>query len=321
MNYIIITSINPITEAVKKFSKIKNWHVIVVGDIKSDKYYYDNITFLDINDQKNLNLLSFDTTPINHYSRKNIGYLYAIKNNANLIYDTDDDTFPYEFWETNDFICKNNIKACEFINPFEFFTDEKCWPRGTPLSLINKKNQYTKENNISKIGVWQGIIDDDSDFDAIYRLTNNKHIKFNDNINISINEFCYSPFNSQSTLWNKELNCLLYIPITVDFRFTDILRSYIAQRIMWEFNYKLGFHSPNTYQIRNAHDYFKDFIGEISMYENLPIIIKEFNNINLKNKSIEDCLLFIYDTLYKLKITKIEELTNLKNWIHDSKSN
>jgi hypothetical protein len=129
MNYIIITSINPITEAVKKFSKIKNWHVIVVGDIKSDKYYYDNITFLDINDQKNLNLLSFDTTPINHYSRKNIGYLYAIKNNANLIYDTDDDTFPYEFWETNDFICENNIKACEFINPFEFFTDEKCWPR------------------------------------------------------------------------------------------------------------------------------------------------------------------------------------------------
>jgi hypothetical protein len=90
---------------------------------------------------------------------------------------------------------------------------------------------------------------------------------------------------------------------------------------MWEFNYKLGFHSPNTYQIRNAHDYFKDFIGEISMYENLPIIIKEFNNINLKNKSIEDCLLFIYDILYKLKITKIEELTNLKNWIHDSKSN
>ena len=125
MKYIIITSINPITEAVKKFAEINGWHVLIIGDNKSIRYNGSNLTFLDLNDQKNLNLSSFNTTPINHYSRKNLGYLYAIKNNADLIYDTDDDTFPYENWTANDFICQNNIKSLDFINPFEFFTKEK----------------------------------------------------------------------------------------------------------------------------------------------------------------------------------------------------
>ena len=317
MKYIVITSINPITEAIKKFAKIKDWHVLIIGDKKSNRYNYENLTFLDINDQKQLNFSSFETTPINHYSRKNLGYLYAIKNNATLIYDTDDDTFPYENWIANDFICQNNIESSDFINPFEFFTKEKCWPRGTPLSQINKSNIYSYNKKDSKIGVWQGIIDDDSDFDAIYRLTNNKHIKFDKNKQISINKNCYSIFNSQSTLWNKELNCLLYIPISVDFRFTDILRGYITQRIMWEFNYQLGFHSPNTYQIRNEHDYFKDFLGEISMYQNVPKLIKILNDINLQGENIQNCLLKIYNTLHSNQIVKESELKNLNNWIKD----
>ena len=36
-NLIISTSINPPTEAIKKFDKIKNWELIVVGDKKLQK--------------------------------------------------------------------------------------------------------------------------------------------------------------------------------------------------------------------------------------------------------------------------------------------
>jgi hypothetical protein len=317
MNYIIITSINPITEAVKKFSKIDGWHTVIIADTKSVRYDYENITFLDINDQEKLNFSSFETTPFKNYARKNLGYLYAIKNNANLIYDTDDDTFPYEDWSVQDFNCENTIQSSNFINPFEFFTEEKCWARGTPLSQINQKNQYSINFINSKIGVWQGIIDDDSDFDAIYRLTSNKHIKFDKDKKIAIDKNCYSVFNTQSTLWNKELNCLLYIPISVDFRFSDILRGYIAQKIMWEFNYKLGFHSPNTYQIRNQHDYFTDFLGEISMYQNVPKVIEILNSVIIDGKTIENSLIKIYNLLYQNRIVKETELENLNNWIKD----
>ncbi len=48
MNYIIITSINNITEAVEKFSRLNEWKVVIVGDKKSIPYTYTNVEFLSI---------------------------------------------------------------------------------------------------------------------------------------------------------------------------------------------------------------------------------------------------------------------------------
>jgi hypothetical protein len=318
MNYIIITSINEPTTAIEEYSRLQDWHTIVVSDVKSTQYKYYNTTFLTIEDQNKLGFKSIETTPYNHYSRKNLGYLYAIKNGANLIYDTDDDTIPYDFWNSREFKCNKLISGDKYINPYSLFTKEKVWPRGFDLSYINKETNYIKENKNSKIGVWQGVIDGDSDFDAIYRLTVDKHVTFNIEEDVAIKENCYTPFNTQSTLWNKDLNFLLYIPISVDFRFTDILRSYVAQKIMWKYEYNVGFHYPNTYQVRNAHNYFKDFLGEISMYKNVPTVISVLENINLDGKNIQQDLVIIYKELYLKNIVEEKELINLQNWIKDN---
>lgn len=317
MNYIIITSINGITEAIEKFSSIDNWKVIVVGDKKSCPYTHTNVEFLTIEDQLKLTFKSIDTTPFNHYSRKNIGYLYAMSKGASHIYDTDDDTIPYNNWYLKEFNCETEIGGDLYINPFKLFTDDNVWPRGFHLSYINKNIQYNKKQQNCKIGIWQGLINGDSDFDAIYRLTINKHINFYNNSDIAISKGSYAPFNTQSTLWNKDLYALMYIPNTVDFRFTDILRGYISQRIMWEYGYRLGFHSPNTFQIRNAHDYYVDFLGEISMYKNIPKVVDILNSINLSGETIIDNLLLIYELLCDNNIVDSKELVNLLNWIDD----
>lgn len=317
MKYIIITSINNITDAIIAFSKQKDWHVVVVGDKKSTPYSYDNITYLSIEDQLELGYKSIDSTPYNHYSRKNIGYLYAIKNNASSIYDTDDDTFPYKDWGNKRFTCSAKIKGAKFINPFKLFTEEKVWPRGLELSYINRTDQYIEKQENTSVGVWQGVIDGDSDFDAIYRLTVDKHVTFDQGKDIVIADNCYAPFNTQSTLWNPIFYSLLYVPITVDFRFTDILRGYIAQRIMWEYGHNVGFHRPNTYQIRNAHDYFKDFLGEISMYKQVPEVIAILDRTKLKGLSIQEDLTTVYEALYSIGVVTEEELANLSNWISD----
>ena len=320
MNYIVITSINGITEAIKKFSTIQNSRIIVIGDKKSISYEHPNVEFLSIEDQIKLGFESVNTTPYNHYSRKNLGYLYSISRGAEHIYDTDDDTIPYEDWNVRSFNSSRVAKGDMYLNPFRLFTDKKIWPRGFHLACINNDNEYDILNEPNKIGVWQGVIDGDSDVDAIYRLTVNDHIKFNDAPDIAISKGCYAPFNTQSTLWNKDLYSLMYIPTTVDFRFTDILRGYISQRIMWEFGYKLGFHAANTYQIRNVHDYYSDFLGEISMYINVPKVIDILNSLNLSNMKMKECLLVAYSELYNNNVVKEEELLNLSNWILDINS-
>lgn len=206
---------------------------------------------------------------------------FAIKNNAILIYDPDDDTIPYDFWHAQSFQCSKTVLEEKFINSYALYSKEKVWPRGLDLSFILKDTIHKIEDASSKIGVWQGLINEDSDFDAMYRLTINKHISFENNENFAISKGCYSPFNTQSTLWNKEFYSLLYIPITVDFRFSDIFRGYVAQRIMWDYNHLLGFHKPQTYQERNVHDNFQDFIGELNMYQSIKGMINELDSIRL----------------------------------------
>ena len=317
VNYIVITSINGVTEAIEKFSKIKGWQVVVVADLKSKPYEYKNVKFLTVDEQEELGFKTFETTPVNHYSRKNIGYLYAISQGADYIYDTDDDTIPYENWDIKEFVCDTVVSGDKYINPFSFFTKQNVWPRGFHLPYINKKKNYNKTDQVVNIGVWQGVIDGDSDFDAIYRLTVDKHVKFDQKPDISISKDSYAPFNTQSTLWNKDLYSLMYVPITVDFRFTDILRGYIAQRIMWDHEYRLGFHAPNTFQVRNVHDYYKDFLGEISMYQSIPKVVEVLDTVELSNESIENDLSLVYSSLADKDIVSTLEIDNLKNWIND----
>lgn len=56
-NYIVTTTIFNPSIALKKFSKIRNWKLIVVGDLKTPHHLYKdmrNIIYLSTSDQKKL---------------------------------------------------------------------------------------------------------------------------------------------------------------------------------------------------------------------------------------------------------------------------
>ena len=89
--FLIITSINSPTEAVKKFAAFKDWQVIVVGDKKTPKdWTCNNVVYIPCEEQNGFEL------PYNHYARKMIGYQYAIEHGAFVIAETDDDNIPKE---------------------------------------------------------------------------------------------------------------------------------------------------------------------------------------------------------------------------------
>lgn len=315
-NFIVITSINEIADATKQFLKYSDWKVLVVGDLKSKPVQSsENFTFLSTDAQKNLQFKSLESTPYNHYCRKNIGYLYAIRSGCEYIYETDDDTFPMNNWSLKDFNTNYAVSSDKFFNIYSLFTNEFIWPRGLHLPHI-RSNEHTITSGSYDIGVWQGIINGDSDVDAIYRLTIDKHVTFEENKQFSISKHTYVPFNTQSTLWNKKFFKLMYLPISVNFRYTDILRSYIAQRILWEHESYVGFHSPNTYQIRNAHNYYIDFLNEVQMYETVPIVVDCLESISLTS-DIDSAILLVYENLLKLGVVADYELHNLNNWIDD----
>ena len=79
----------------------------MVGDKKSSPISStDRLIFLSIEDQMKLKYKFIEYCPLNHYARKNIGYLYAIQNGADIIYDTDDDNYPNADWFLPHFFCQ-----------------------------------------------------------------------------------------------------------------------------------------------------------------------------------------------------------------------
>jgi len=321
MNYIVITSIFKPTEAVFKFSKLPNYQLVVVGDKKSPtEWAVDNVAYISVDDQLKIGESLKEVLPYNHYCRKMMGYLWAIKNGAEYIIDTDDDNIPKENWDfpslTGSF---DEIQGEEgYVNIYELFTEQKIWPRGLPLNLITKKfnlqSRITKSD--VKIGVWQGLADEDPDVDAIYRLTSDTPCNFNDREPVVLNEGVICPYNSQNTLTVKELFPLLYLPTYVTFRFTDILRGLVAQPIMWKHGYKLGFTKATVVQIRNPHDYMKDFISEIPMFIHGEKVVGLVTEAITGNSVAED-LLLAYKALLANDIVEEKEIVVLEAWLKD----
>ena len=305
--YIVITSIFEPTQAIKEFAKLKDYRLIVVGDKKSPlNWDCENVIYLSIEQQMQLDFEIGMVLPYNHYCRKMIGYLYAMKENADSIIDTDDDNIPKSNWifpEMNgvfDYIEEHK----GFVNIYQLYTKDKIWPRGLPLRLISTDfnlNAGLKKKECN-IGVWQGLADEDPDVDAIYRLTSDELCNFNSREPVVLGKGSVSPFNTQNTLIIKELFPLLYLPTYVTFRFTDILRGLVFQPIMWMYNYNLGFVDATVVQKRNPHDYFKDFISEIPMYEHCEKVIEIVSTTISTSYSIEDNLFKAYENLNKFSI-------------------
>src|SRR5438309_1550991 len=96
---LVITSIandkHPILNTFAAECKNRSLDFIVIGDTKSPgEFQLDGCDFWSVDRQKNLPFELAAITPTRHYSRKNLGYLLAIKNGTTQLVETDDDNIP-----------------------------------------------------------------------------------------------------------------------------------------------------------------------------------------------------------------------------------
>lgn len=315
-NAIIITSINPPTAAVKAFAKFGGFTLFVAGDNKSPKNWnLPGTNFLSISYQKNKYPDFSKYVCENHYARKNFAYLEAISNGAKNLYETDDDNIPNKFFPNfyNKVTNLKEVSGSEVVNIYRLFTKKNVWPRGLPLNLILSPIAAGNKVKVQPL-IQQTLADLDPDVDAIYRLTVGKNIKFDKNKAYAIKKGTYCPFNSQSTMWKEPVFPLLFLPSTVSSRATDIWRGYIAQRILWELNSQVIYLSPSVYQMRNPHNFMRDFTDEIEVYTQTETLLTLLKNISLKG-DLKKMLLSVYKELARNGIVKEMEISALSKWL------
>jgi hypothetical protein len=317
---LIITTINYPGEALKKFSEgafKNNTGLVIVGDNKTpEDFKLDNCVFLNVDTQMKVLQKFSSVLPFNHYSRKNIGYLYAIINGADLITETDDDNIPYDnFW--NDIPASeevDNIVAGGWFNVYRLFSEENIWPRGFPLEYLHSDNEFKITSTRSRFLIVQGLADMNPDIDAVYRLTRKLPVNFNNRKPLCLSRNVWCPFNSQNTIFKKETFPLLYLPSFCSFRMTDIWRSLIAQRCLWELNEGVVFTSPTVYQERNYHNLLSDFEAEIPGYLNNDKISFLLDGLKLDRDDMIRNVFICYEEIINKGIIGKEELHILKAW-------
>jgi len=325
--HIVMTTIQEPTDSVRKFVNVireQETKCIVIGDKKGPHDYpLENTDLYTLGQQLQLPYAVASQLPTGHYSRKNIGYLIAISEGASSIYETDDDNEPLDVWRPRDeWVEAEKTTFKGWVNIYDAFCNEPLWPRGFPLSKVNSNDNkftFSGETNRYQAPIQQGLADGSPDVDAIWRLTMDRDIRFKGDQSIYLAPGSWCPFNSQSTWWWPDAYMLLYLPSYCTFRMTDIWRSFVAQRCLWEMGYGVVFHGAEVYQERNPHDLMKDFEHEIPGYLHNAEICEKLEALHLSSLpgKIGDNLYACYEMLVSEGLVGEQELVLLEAWIGD----
>lgn len=321
----VVTTIQAPTAAMISWAETLHRHgapLIVVGDEKSPpEYSLEHAQFLSVSEQSSL---PFDLThllPLNHYARKNLGYLVAMSLRPTCIYETDDDNQPMMRWGPRTMrVSGRLIETSGWTNVYRFFTREAIWPRGLPLSAIDTPPSDASDKlTLQECPVQQGLANHSPDVDAIWRLLFDREIFFEDELSVVLAPGAWCPFNSQSTWWWPTAWPLMYLPSTCSFRLTDIWRSFVAQRILWEMGWGVAYHAAEVHQDRNEHDLVKDLRGEFTGYSKNASIAAILGDVNLASDraSIGRNMTLCYRALVHAGCLDETELDFLSRWLSD----
>ena len=347
----VITTILEVNEAVVHIVRNLNVSLVVIGDHKTNHSEWDAfqsehataVLYLSPDAQNGLPFRTLRHVPWNHFGRKSIGFLYAIAGGCERIYDFDDDNHlkkPEGFdgvssWEVFELRAKS--RALHVFNPYPYFqptNDTFIWPRGFPLQFIRDERTYEVNSEslelkvaddveFDSIAVIQSLADHDPDVDAIYRMTRPLPISFQRQKSILIPpRAVYSPWNAQAVLVSNPAFFGLLLPVSVTGRVSDIWRSYITTRLLWETRYRIGVSSSFVTQYRNPHSYMVDFADEDALYNRVDELLQALASwTSHGHETLETAYIDLVTKLVKeAAILGEADLQLAKAWVDDLKT-
>ena len=324
---VVATTNNP-TDAILRVIGIPSWCLVIVPDLNTPVDFmeqledllqrnYSNfkrdenritlthnnntIVYLSVDKQKEFERVEgavgdfVKATQWNHFSRKNIGYLFAIFNGAQFIFDFTDDVFiklddktgkPMDILpegnELNEMILKNVkvvIQGATAFNhhPMMDASLENSWARGFPMELIqNKSTQGVTEYRIDyplsgtlgtqrEIGVLQYFIDENPDIDA--QLRSKKSLPtLTESSPVLVPSHSYSPYNAKASIHSRDAMFAILMPSTMSVCISDIWRGYFAQCLFADAGLSLVFNPPKTARKHNESANHCDSQEEALLY-------------------------------------------------------
>jgi hypothetical protein len=379
-NWGVVTTIFEPTQAIKRVADMPSWCLVVVADTKTPVDYMDLLNNLEsegtgknvsndtsLTSQVNNNVIFFSvemqkewesvkgplgsfvsSLPWKHFSRKNLGYLFAILHGAEIIFDFDDDNYvkidedsgamvdilPVKDELNGDMKLMNVSIVSIGASVFNHHAimgpsiNETSWARGFPLDLILDSHTHGKVifqkdvplwSNKEQVGVIQFLADGNPDIDALHRLAKPLPMTFDFGENahpVMVPMHAYAPYNAQATLHTKNALWATLLPSTVPGRVSDIWRSYFAQCIFHDAGLRLVFAPPKIIQSRNDHSYLGDFEAEHDLYAKSSKLLEFLQNWDEPSgDSIPERMEKLWIDLYEHDYIELEDVYAVQYWL------
>lgn len=274
MRFIVTTTINPPSKALKLFAEKKDWKLIVIGDLITPHEEFrkfekssNNVLYLSPEDQEKKYPKLSNAIGWRKIQRRNIGYIEAYKQGAKIVASVDDDNIPYSFWGNDIFLGKsvevNLYKESEIVfDPVGATNTKNIWHRGFPIQLVKSRKYSTPTKSKVKPDIQADFWDGDPDIDAICRMILGPEVKYQRKFfPLASNKM--SPFNSQNTFFSIEVLADYFLFPDIG-RMDDIWAGYYALAK----GHRVVYNRATVYQERNIHDLTKDMKQEYLGYEN-----------------------------------------------------
>jgi Reversibly glycosylated polypeptide len=243
-----------------------------------------------------------ENIPWNSDNRRNVGYLMALADGAEMVVSIDDDNycreekdFIGEHWEAIHGVHGSIHSPSGWLNNCDLFNENIVYPRGFPYY---PRGNLTWEYSTSIIavhinsGMWIG----EPDLDAMTWLHNPMYtVHCQGEVVLALDT--WSPVNSQNTAVHRDLMGAYYfvrmVP-PVD-RFGDIFQGYFALKVAKYMGWTVRFGSPVVEHRRNSHNYLADAQAEIPAIRMLEELLPKLLETKLTGTTVEEAYLSLAD--------------------------
>ena len=325
------------TENIRRFGRQQDVCVLIAGDRKSPVSCKDvaewyqksgiDTRFLSIDWQLDY-LRRFPDLgaiiPENSDNRRNVAYLVALEEGADIVISVDDDNFPLL---DIDFVgehlsvgtCQSLPQAvgkdgwfnlCSLLLPQHCeLPDDRLYPRGFPYGKRQPGTQIVGSELHGRIGINVGLWTMDPDVDAIGRLYASPRIEKWDKRNILLGSGIRCPINTQNTALSREaMAAYYYIRMGTPLRgmrldrFGDIFSGYFLQVCANAVGDNIRIGSPIAEHRRHGHNLLLDLYNELAGIMILEDMADFISTIHVSGDS--------YLRAYRDLSYRIEEFSN-----------
>ncbi len=275
-NVIVTTTINPPTEAIRRFDAHPDFELVVIGDRKTPAdYRLARGRYVSLEEQERRYPRLSGLLGWNCIQRRNIGFLIALEMGADIIATIDDDNIPKPGWGEN-LLIGRSVKMRRYdgdglvFDPVGATNYPQLWHRGFPLQRVSSRDYSVFAETDETIRIQADFWDGDPDIDAACRMIFRPNCVFDSGV-FPFTSKSFAPFNSQNTFIAREL-VPFYFMFPAIGRMDDIWGSYYLQAATGA---RPVFCPASVTQERNVHDLTRDFAQEVIGYEKTQVLLQD----------------------------------------------